>query len=102
MYGGSNYAGTTQKNPNAPHYYVGPSNEHVIGYETLMSLGVSALRWTNDSAYLQWTENGALVSLPGMESDKGGILVAVGGVAIREKAVRTVSHMLTFPATSES
>jgi hypothetical protein len=79
VYGGSsNELGSTQLNPIATVQNV--TDEPPVGERSLMSYNTEANSWDNRSAPMQWTEGSQFVSLPGLETDTGGIFVALGGV----------------------
>jgi hypothetical protein len=87
IYGGSNGLGTTQPDPIATVQNV--TDEPLSGGRRLISFDTTSLSWDDPSIPpMQWTEGSQFVSLPGLETDGGGIFVALGGVLKPQNEVR--------------
>jgi hypothetical protein len=87
VYGGSSIAGSSQLNPGAPYIYAGPTDAAKVAFTTLTSFDTKSFRWRNDTVPMQWTEGGQLVSLPGLETKAGGVMVAMGGILRPQESV---------------
>ncbi|KAJ9602832.1 hypothetical protein H2200_012612 [Cladophialophora chaetospira] len=76
---GSNFAGVVQDYPGAPWTFVSVDGNQITP-QGLMIFNPSSMTWArNDTAPGPETERGCFVSLPGLESDTGGVLVGLGG-----------------------
>ncbi|PSN64586.1 hypothetical protein BS50DRAFT_77876 [Corynespora cassiicola Philippines] len=99
VFSGSNYVGAKALNPNSEwpfEYVAGPTTEaDVLGNGNILTFDPKSWKWTNQTTDNQvtspWSEFGEFVSLPGTETENGGISVLIGGV--RKKPAETMESM---------
>ncbi|ORY16174.1 hypothetical protein BCR34DRAFT_611751, partial [Clohesyomyces aquaticus] len=77
FFSGSSYAGTNQKDPNAPFLYTGTSNP--VDNSNIMIFDTKAWRWSNKTTEQQSVEYGSFVLLPEIETVDSGLAIWLGG-----------------------
>lgn len=85
IYGGDNNGGSTQDYPNATSIPV--TTDSITPLDNVVTFDSSTLTLENETAPMYWVEQGEFVSLPGMEDEVGGVLVAIGGIYFPWNAV---------------